>query len=109
MKTTPKADPITDAVEQFIASIPTDSFGDKPVLQALLNWFRSQDIERDQRCSVMATLLGLYISARAENKAHRNKGVAIYAEQIRGVASPSCSPQITEMSDGCSGKPQFDS
>jgi hypothetical protein len=25
------------------------------------------------------------------------------------LANPSYSPQITEMSDGCSGKPQFDS
>jgi hypothetical protein len=80
-------DPIMEAVEQFIASIPTDSFEDKPVMLAFLNWCRSQDIDRAQMCSVMATLLGLIIGAVAEDKAHRNKGVKIYAEQIRGAAS----------------------
>jgi hypothetical protein len=80
-------DPITEAVEQFIASIPASAFEDKPVMQALLNWFRSQDVDRAHMCSVMATLLGLYIGAIAEDKADRKKGVAIYAEQIRGAAS----------------------
>jgi len=80
-------DPITDAVEQFIASIPAATLQDKPVLQALLNWFRSQDVDRADMCSAMATLLGLYIGARAKDKAHRNTGVAIYAKQIRGTAS----------------------
>ena len=87
MKTIPKTDPITQAVEEFIASIPADSFEDKPVMQALLNWFRSQDVDRAHMSSVMATLLGLYIGAIAEDKADRKKGVAIYAEQIRGAAS----------------------
>jgi hypothetical protein len=87
MKTTPKADPITDAVEQFIASIPASAFEDKPVLVAFLNWFRSQDIDRAHMCSAMATLLGLFIGAIAEDKADRNKGLKIYAEQIRGTSS----------------------
>ena len=35
-------------------------------------------------CNAMATLLGLFIGAIAENKAHRNKGLKIYAELVSG-------------------------
>jgi hypothetical protein len=77
-------DPITQAVEQFIASIPATIFEDKPVIQALLNWFRSQDVDRAHLCSAMATLLGLFVGAIAEDKADLREGLAIYAEQIRG-------------------------
>jgi hypothetical protein len=87
MKTIPKTDPITQAVEEFIASIPADSFEDKPVMQALLNWFRSQEIDKAHMCKAFATLLGLFVGAIADDKADLKKGVAIYAEQIRGAAS----------------------
>ena len=82
-------DPITQAVEQFIASIPAADFEDKPVLQALLNWFRSQDVDRAHLCSAMATLLCMFVCMVAEDKADMKEGVSIYAKQIRAVASVS--------------------
>jgi hypothetical protein len=91
MKTTPKADPITQAVEQLIASIPASAFEDKPVMLAFLNWCRSQDVDRAHMCSVFATLLGFYVGMIAEDKADLKKGVAIYAAQIRGAAAVSVS------------------
>jgi hypothetical protein len=84
-------DPITQAVEQFIASIPATDFEDKPVLQVLLNWFRSQDVDRAHMCSAFATMLGLFVGMIAEDKADLKKGLAIYAAQIRGVAAVSVS------------------
>ena len=87
-----ETDPITEAVEQFIASIPASAFEDKPVLVAFLNWFRSQDIDRAHMCSAMATMLGLFVGAIAEDKADLRKGLAIYAKQIRGAASLTAGP-----------------
>jgi hypothetical protein len=89
MKTTPKADPITDAVEQLIASIPATRLEDKPLMQAFLNWCRSQEVSQDEMCMALCTLLGLFIGMRAESKADLKAGLAIYAKQMRSAASVS--------------------
>jgi hypothetical protein len=87
MKTTPKADSITEAVEQLIASVPATILEDKPVMQTFLNWCRSQDVDRAHMCSAFATMLGLFVGMIAEDKADLKEGLKICAEQMRGAAS----------------------
>ena len=87
--TTPKTDPITKAVTELIASIPVEHLEDKPVMQALLNWFRSQEINQEDMCTAIATLLGLFVGMRAESKAGLKVGVATFSRQIRSAAAVS--------------------
>ena len=82
-------DPITKAVTDLIASIPAENLEDKPIMQALLNWFRSQEIDQENMCLAIATLLGLFIGMRAESKAGLKVGVAIFSKQMRLAASVS--------------------
>jgi hypothetical protein len=89
-------DPIIQTVEQFIAAIPTADYERKPLLLALMNWFQSQDVPRDELCSALATLLGMFIGARAKNEKHMRKGLSIYAEKVRGTAE-----MVMECKDGC--------
>ena len=84
--TTPKTDPITQAVTQFIASVPASKLEDKPLMQAFLNWFRSQEVSQDEMCVALCTLLGLFIGARAESKGHLKDGLATYARQLKTAA-----------------------
>src|SRR5262245_59398290 len=74
----PMDDPITKAVEEFIASVPASKLEDKPLMQAFMNWMRSQDVTQDEMCVAICTLLGLFIGARAESKSHLKAGLATY-------------------------------
>src|SRR5882672_3197832 len=82
-------DPITEAVEELIASIPVEHLEDKPVMEAFLNWFRSQEVEQEDMCCAIATLLGLFVGMRAESKADVKAGLAIFSKQMRSAASVS--------------------
>ena len=87
--TTPKTDPITQAVTQFIASVPASKLEDKPLMQAFLNWFRSQEVSQDEMCVALCTLLGLFIGARAESKGYLGylkAGLATYGRQLKTAA-----------------------
>jgi hypothetical protein len=84
-----ETDPITQAVEELIASIPAANLQDKPVMQAFLNWFRSQEIDQVDMCVAIVTLLGLFAGMRAESKAHLKAGLAVYARQMRSAAAVS--------------------
>jgi hypothetical protein len=55
-------------------------------MQAFMNWFRSQEINQEDMCTAIATLLGLFIGMRAESKAHLKTGLASYAKQMRSAA-----------------------
>jgi hypothetical protein len=79
-------DPITKAVEEFIASVPVEHLEDKPLLIALMNWFRSQGVSQDDLAPALATLLGLFIGARAESKSHLKAGLATYGRQLKSTA-----------------------
>jgi hypothetical protein len=87
--TTPKTDPITKAVTELIASIPVEHLEDKPVMQAFLNWFRSQEINQEDMCTAIATLLGLFVGMRAEDGDHLKFGLKTYAKQMRSAANVS--------------------
>src|SRR5258707_10369260 len=84
--TTPKTDPSTQAVTQFIASVPTSKLEGKPLMQAFLNWFRSQEVSQDEMCVALCTLLGLFIGARAESKGYLKAGLATYGRQLKTAA-----------------------
>ena len=86
MSDTDEVDPIIEAVEKFVASIPAADFEAKPLMLAFLNWFRSQDIDRADMCSAMATLVGMFVGMIADDAKDLEKGLAIYARQIRGTA-----------------------
>jgi hypothetical protein len=81
-----KPDPITKGVEEFIASVPASKLEDKPLMQAFLNWFRSQEVSQDEMCIALCTLLGLFIGARAESRSHMNTGLATYGKQLKTAA-----------------------
>ena len=53
---------------------------------AFLNWFRSQEIDRADVCSSMATLLGFFVGMKADDQPDIEVGVAIYADHIRDAA-----------------------
>ena len=82
-------DPITKAVTELIASIPVEHLEDKPVMQAFLNWFRSQEISQDEMCVAIATLLGLFIGMRAESKAYLKASLVSFSRQMRSAAKVS--------------------
>jgi predicted Zn-dependent protease with MMP-like domain len=82
-------DDITQAVEELIAAMPADYLKDKALLQAFMNWFRSQEVGKELMCNTMATLLGLFIGTRADDKADLKKGLSIYAHQIKAYAQVS--------------------
>jgi hypothetical protein len=82
-------DPITKAVTELIASIPVEHLEDKPVMQALLNWFRSQEINQEDMCTAIATLLGLFVGMRAESKAYLKASLATFSRQMRSAAKVS--------------------
>jgi hypothetical protein len=67
--------------------------------------------ERHYRCHMAQEHNDLEISRLYLNVAIEcfNKAALEELADSAEVFSPSYSPQITEMSDGCSGKPQFDS
>jgi hypothetical protein len=79
-------DPITKGVEEFIASVPASKLEDKPLMQAFLNWFRSQEVSQDEMCVTLCTLLGLFIGARAKSKGHLKDGLATYVGQLKTAA-----------------------
>ena len=79
-------DPITKAVEEFIASVPVAHLEDKPLMQAFLNWMRSQSVTQDEMCVAICTLLGLFIGMRAESKSHLKAGLAAYGRQLKLAA-----------------------
>jgi hypothetical protein len=79
-------DPITKGVEEFIASVPASKLEDKPLMQAFLNWFRSQEVSQDEMCVALCTLLGLFIGARAESKGYLKDGLATYVRQLKTAA-----------------------
>jgi hypothetical protein len=81
-----KPDPITKGVEEFIASVPASKLEDKPLMQAFLNWFRSQEVSQDEMCVALCTLLGLFIGARAESKGYLKAGLATYGRQLKTAA-----------------------
>jgi len=89
MPKTVETDPITAAVEELIALIPAAHLEDKPVMQAFLNWFRSQEIEQEDMCTAIATLLGLFVGMRAESKAYLKASVATFSKQMRSAAAVS--------------------
>jgi hypothetical protein len=82
-------DPITKAVTELIASIPAEHLEDKPVMQAFLNWFRSQEINQEDMCTAIATLLGLFVGMRAESKAYLKASLVSFSRQMRSAAKVS--------------------
>jgi len=75
-----------DAIERLLANNPLE---DSPVLLALLNWCRSQEIDPDEIPVSIATLLGLFIGMRAEDGDHLKVGLKTYAKQMRSAANVS--------------------
>src|SRR5260370_19959211 len=75
--------PIMDAIERLLANNPLE---DSPVLLALLNWCRSQEISPDEIPLSIATLLGLFIRMRAEDGDDLNAGLKTSAEHINAAA-----------------------
>jgi hypothetical protein len=62
-------DPITEGVVKLISSIPVASLEDKPLMQAFMNWFASQNVDQADMCCAITTLLGFFIGMRSTDKA----------------------------------------
>jgi hypothetical protein len=82
-------DPITEAVVKMISSIPVADLEDKPLMLAFLNWFASQDVEQEDMCCAITTLLGLFIGMRSTSQADMKERSAIFAKQMRSAAAVS--------------------